>query len=88
MRRTSAIFAGLVLVASVFPTTNAFAFKDSLLDHLLSFQAQCIKQSGTFKQSKPLVFQCFAGSSLKTCDYNGIVSCRSSSPAKAPAKPS
>ena len=87
MRRYSAIFAGLVLLSSLFPTTSAFAFKDNLLDNLLSFQAQCIKQGGTFKQTKPLVFQCLAGSSMKTCDYNGIVSCKSSSPAKTPAKP-
>jgi hypothetical protein len=87
MRRLSIIFAGLALSASLFPVTSAYAFKDNLLNNLLSFHEQCIKQSGTFSQPKPLVFQCLAGSSKKTCDYNGIVSCKSSSPAKTTAKP-
>ena len=87
MRRFSAVFAGLVIAASLFPVSSAFAFKDNLLDNLLSFQAQCIKQGGTFKQTKPLVFQCLAGTSMKTCDYNGIVSCKRSRPAKTTAKP-
>jgi hypothetical protein len=88
MRRTSIIFAGLALAASVFPIPSAYAFKDSLLNSLLSFHEQCIKQGGSFSQPKPLIFQCVIGSTKKTCDYNGIVSCKSSSPASAPAKPS
>jgi len=88
MRRLSAIFAGLVLTVSLFSATGAYEFKDNLLNSLLSFHEQCIKQGGTFSQPKPLVFQCLAGSTKKTCDYNGILSCKSSSPAKAPAKPS
>lgn len=86
MRRVSSIFAGLVLVAGLLPATSAYAFKDNLLNNLLSFHEQCIKQGGTFSQPKPLVFQCVAGSTRKTCDYNGIVSCKSSSPASTPAK--
>jgi len=88
MGRLPAIFAGLVLATSLFPATSAYAFKDNLLNNLLSFHEQCIKQGGTFSQPKPLVFQCVAGSTTKSCDYNGIVSCKSSSPAKASAKPS
>ena len=46
MGRLPAIFAGLVLATSLFPATSAYAFKDNLLNNLLSFHEQCIKQGG------------------------------------------
>ena len=73
------------LAAGLLSATSAYAFPDNALNALLSFHAECLKQSGTFKQTKPLVFQCLAsGGYQKTCDYTGVPSCKSSTPLKKP----